>query len=89
MQKEILKEILREYENKQISAQLRLEEKKKQIYSQIPELSEIENMLNTYAIQTAKLALSSDSKINLDDFSSRISKLKEKKTLILKEHRSY
>ena len=54
MPKEILDDLLKEYEQKKIRAELELEKRKENLYSNIPELANIENELNTLAISTAK-----------------------------------
>lgn len=79
-----LKEILKEYEEKRIIAEQKAEEKKNKIFFQYPELQKVENEIHSYAIQSAKFALTSGHTINISDFSKNLEKLKKQKQAILK-----
>ena len=54
MSRNILNELLSDYEHKRTQAELDADERKKILYNKIPVLSEIETELNTFAITTAK-----------------------------------
>lgn len=79
-----LKILLKEYEQKRLSALLDLENRKNDLYKSHPRLSEIDDELNNFAINTAKLILSSgndnDSIVTLKE---KIRILKEEKISIL------
>lgn len=84
MSSEILSTLLLEYEQKKRRAELDLEKRKQELYEKIPRLQEIENELNTTAINTAKSILNGSSfSVNLDD---KLAELKAKKKEILKEN---
>ncbi len=78
-----LKNLLKEYEQKKLRAELDLENRKKIIYSKIPDLQKVDDKINSYALQTMKLILKNNSendKINLD---KKINELKKEKEKIL------
>ena len=52
-----LKELLNEYDKKQMIAISELEKRKSELYARIPRLQEIETELNSFAIKTAKALL--------------------------------
>ena len=52
-----LKELLNEYDKKQMIAISDLEKRKSELYARIPRLQEIEAELNSFAIKTAKALL--------------------------------
>ena len=81
MANEILKSLLKEYEQKRIRAELDLEKRKEELYKQIPRLGEIEN---NYAISTAKNILNNNS-YSLEKFYSHFNELKKEKDEILKK----
>ncbi len=87
MSNEILNDLLREYSQKKLRAELNLEERKEQLYKLIPRLEEIDNDLNSSGINTAKYILnnSADSSI-LDSLNKKIEDLKKEKENILKEN---
>ena len=79
-----LRNLLREYEKKRISAELDLENRKSVLYKNNPKLEEIENSLNTYALKIAKsIIISNDSSKYLLDLKSKIEKLNNEKKIIL------
>ena len=60
MSSEIFSTLLLEYEQKKRKAELDLENRKEDLYNKIPRLREIENELNTYAINSAKMQMAKD-----------------------------
>lgn len=85
MSNEILSTLLLEYEYKKRKAELDLEQRKEELYRNFPRLQEIENELNSYAINTAKSILSGSSS-SLDLLNKKVSDLKKEKELILKQN---
>ncbi len=87
MANDILKSLLREYEQKKIHAELDLEDRKQKIYALFPRLLEIDNELSSLGISSAKAILNNPQvsseycqKLNL-----KIAELKnEKKNILLK-----
>lgn len=57
MSYKILTLLQKEYEQKKVKAELDLEERKKELYSRIPKLEEIDSKINSYAINKAKSIL--------------------------------
>ena len=84
MANEVLNSLLKEYEQKKLSAEIDLDRRKQNLYKLIPRLEEIDNELNSFAINTAKNILnnSSDSS-TVENLKQRISDLKKEKELIL------
>ena len=85
MPKEILKDLLKEYEQKKIRAELDLEKRKEKLYNDIPELGNIESELNNLAISTAKNILLNN-KSSIENFKSKIQELNNKKIELLKNN---
>lgn len=85
MPKEILDDLLKEYEQKKIRAELDLEKRKEKLYNDIPELGNIESELNNLAISTAKNILLNN-KSSIENFKSKIQELNNKKIEILKNN---
>ena len=85
MPKEILKDLLKEYEQKKIRAELDLEKRKEKLYNDIPELGNIESELNNLAISTAKNILLNN-KSSIENFKSKIQELNNKKIKLLKNN---
>ena len=87
MANDILKSLLREYEQKKINAELNLEERKKNMYSLFPRLLEIDTELSSLGISSAKAILNNpeNSSEYYKKLNIKISKLKdEKKNILLK-----
>ena len=87
MANDILKSLLREYEQKKINAELNLEERKKNMYSLFPRLLEIDTELSSLGINSAKAILNNpeNSSEYYKKLNVKISKLKdEKKNILLK-----
>ena len=82
---DILKDWLKEYDKKQINAIYDMENRKKELYSKIPRLKEIEDELNECAIQSAKSILSSNSNTALKTLQDKVNFLKQERISILKK----
>ncbi len=84
MVNEVLNSLLREYEQKKVNAELDLDRRKDNLYKLIPRLEEIDNELNTFAINTAKNILNNTSNsYTIDSLKQRIADLKKEKESIL------
>lgn len=86
MSSEIFSTLLLEYEQKKLKAELDLEKRKEILYNHIPKLREIENELNSYAINSAKMILKGNIS-SLEDLNKKVSELKLEKEKILKENK--
>lgn len=86
MSREILNSLLKEYEQKKLKAELDSEKIKEELYKKVPKLKEIENELNTFAINTAKNILKNgNQEKEQKDLEAKIISLKKEKENILKE----
>lgn len=81
----VLKNLLTEYDRKRLNAEIDCENKKKELFSKIPRLQEIENELNNSSIKAAKSILSSNSKETLDNLQKQIESLKKERISLLKK----
>ena len=83
-----LKLLLKEYEQKRLSAHIDLDKRKQKLYASCPRLEEIESEINQFAFGTAKTILTSSSTTNpLSELQDKICLLnEEKKTLLMKLH---
>ena len=81
-----LKQLLKEYEAKHIFAMQELQKRKEHLFSQHPELQELENQLHHYSIEISKAIVLSpkDQESLLLKFEKEISSLKKKKEDLLK-----
>lgn len=86
MANEVLSSLLKEYEQKRLRAELDLDARKEKLYKSVPELAEIEEQLNRYAINTAKELLKNN-KNNIEELNEYVEKLKKKKEDILKKEK--
>ena len=84
MANEVLHSLLKEYEQKNLKAELDLDKRKHDLYKQIPELEQIEEDLNHFAILTSKNILLHNQS-SLTELNEKAKKLKEKKANILKK----
>lgn len=82
MANEVLNSLLKEYEQKKLKAELELEKRKTELYQKIPELQQIEDELNNFAILTARNILLHN-KSSLEELNQKAEKLKHEKTCIL------
>ena len=86
MSNEILNNLLKEYDQKRIKAELDLDKRKENLYSSIPRLKQIEDELNNYAINTAKNLLLNKN-LSLENLHNKIENLKkERNTILLKNN---
>lgn len=85
MSSDLLTNLLSEYEQKKLKAELDLEKRKEILYNKIPRLQEIETELNTFAINTAKNILKGSS-VSLEDLNKKVDELKKEKEQILLEN---
>ena len=81
----VLKELLNTYDKKQMDAVHDLETRKNELYARIPRLKEIENELNSYAIQSAKAILSNPNNNTIEQLQAKVNTLKEERINILKK----
>ena len=85
MANEVLKSLLKEYENKRIKEEIELDKRKEKLYASVPRLGEIEEELGKYAIQTAKEIIKNNTN-KLEELNEYIEKLKKEKQEILKKN---
>ena len=85
MANEVLNSLLREYSQKKLKAEIDLNNRKNSLFSLLPKLSEIENELNSFAIQTTKNVInkSNNSKYTVNELKNKIETLKKEKEKIL------
>lgn len=83
---EFLSTQLLEYDQKKRRAELDAENRKENLYKKLPRLQEIENELNSYAINTAKNILNG-SLSSLADLNIKVTELKKEKEKILAENK--
>lgn len=84
MQNLVLKDFLREYEQKRLKAQYELEKRRNQLYKECPRLQNIEEDLNKCSVLLAKNILLSNNSAN-KDLQNRLSSLKKEKRELLKK----
>ena len=85
MANEILNSLLKEYDYKKLKAEMDLDSRKENLYNKLPRLKQIEDELNSFALQTAKNILHND-KSSLSDLYDKIEILKKEKQNILQEN---
>ena len=83
MPNSILKDLLKEYEQKRLQAEKDMEIRKSELYAQNPKLEKIENDLNSVGIECAKAILFSSSDDCLSQLQNKLSYLKKEKEKIL------
>lgn len=89
MSNEVLNSLLKEYEQKKLRAELDLENRKSSLYLLIPRLKNIDEELNSYAINTTKTILknsNNNSNYTIDNLKKKIFDLKKEKESILIEN---
>ena len=84
MSTNILKDLLKEYEQKRLTSQRNLEKKKETLFSSHPELKEIEEKLNQFAIKIIQSLLNNKEDYQQDNFQLKIKELQEEKARILR-----
>lgn len=82
-----LKLLLKEYEQKRLSAFLELDRRKEDLYASSPRLQEIDNELSQFALNTAKSILSSGCDSCLQELKEKIESLKLEKQNLLQSLR--
>lgn len=82
-----LKLLLKEYEQKRLSAFLDSEKRKEDLYASSPRLQEIDTELSRFALNTAKSILSSNSDSCLQELKEKIESLKLEKQNLLQSLR--
>ncbi len=86
MAHEILNSLLKEYEKKKLNAELEAEKRKDILYEKVPKLKEIEDELNSFAINTAKNILKNGASIEeQEELKHKVASLKQQKEDIFKE----
>ena len=85
MPNDILKTLLKEYEQKKLKAELDLEDRKEKLYKHIPRLEQIEDELNKLSISTARQIINHGNPC-LQEFENRVSALSKEKENILKQN---
>lgn len=78
--------LLNEYEQKRKKAQLDLENRKNKLYSNLPELEQIDSKINQLALSSTKLLLQNNDKLILEKLNNEINLLKNKKLEILEKN---
>lgn len=84
MSTNILKDLLKEYEQKRLTSQRNLEKKKETLFSSHPELKEFEEKLNQFAIKSIQSLLNNKEDYQQDNFQLKIKELQEEKAKILR-----
>ena len=86
MANELLNSLLKEYENKKLMAELDSEKRKDDLYKKFPKLKDIEDELNSFAINTAKNILKNGNQLEEQkELERKVAILKQEKENILKE----
>ena len=85
MYNELLTTILLEYEQKKQKAEIDLDNRKQELYKKVPRLQEIEQELNSFAINTAKNILNGTCS-SLQELNKKVADLKKEKSLIFKKY---
>ncbi len=85
MNNAILSSLLKKYEQKRISAEKDLDERKNKLYLENPRLQEIDDELSKIGISTAKALIMSNSNNLLNDLNIKVNNLKKEKSEILKK----
>ena len=80
-----LKELLNEYDKKQMIAISDLEKRKSELYARIPRLQEIETELNSFAIKTAKALLVKFDPSYISELQNKANDLRLERETILKK----
>lgn len=79
----ILKNLLKDLEHSKLKAEMDLETRKKNLYLKIPKLQELDDEINSYAINTMKSLLYSNSSDTINSLKEHIANLKAEKKKIL------
>ena len=86
MASEVLKSLLKEYEQKKLRAEQEAEKRKDDLYNKVPKLREIEDDLNIFAIRTAKNILNTGAtQEEQEELKHKVNILKQQKEIMFKE----
>ena len=85
MNSSLLRDLLKEKEQKRIYAELQAQRKKEEIYSKYQRLQEIDSSLTTYALHTVRDILANGNKTSYLDLQEKISSLKKEKEKIFQK----
>ena len=86
MANEILNSLLKEFEKKKLQAEISADKRKETLYKNVPKLAEIEEELNSFAINVAKNISKKDNyKKKKKELEERVSLLKQEKEKIFAE----
>ena len=80
---DFLNSLLKEYEQKKLKAEIDAENRKTNLYNNVPRLQEIEDTLNSLAIETAKNILNKSNENSLEILNNKIELLKKEKIDLL------
>lgn len=80
-----LNDLKREYEFKRLKALKDCDDRKQELYSNCPRLSEIDLELSNYSLSIAKSILTKSNQKNIEDLKIFFEKLKQEKILLLKK----
>ena len=80
---DFLNSLLKEYEQKKLKAEIDAENRKTTLYNNVPKLQEIEDTLNSLAIETAKNILNKSNENSLEILNNKIELLKKEKIDLL------
>lgn len=83
MSNEVLNSLLREYEQKKLSAELDLEKRKAELYKILPELQKIDDEINHLSFQNARNILNKSDSLATSNYKQKLEELKYKKVCIL------
>ena len=89
MKESKLREILVSYERKRDKAESDLEDRKKDVYNQIPEIKDIDDEISKVGLKLARLILSNPSNKEdiINDSKEKMAALKSKKEALLKQYK--
>ncbi len=86
MSESTLKTLLKEYEQKKLKAEIELDKRVENLYKENPRLEQIDKEINNFAINTAKLIISSPNSTEyINDLKKKTEELKLEKSKILKK----
>jgi DNA replication protein DnaC len=88
MNNELIRDILKEYDQKRLKSRSDLAYRKKEIYEMIPELKEINEKISVISIKISKLDFSKPDKYfeKIDKLKEKLSDLNNRKSIIYKSH---
>ena len=72
MSNEVLNSLLREYEQKKLTAELDLEKRKAELYKKLPELQKIDDEINHLSFQNAKNILNKSDSLATSNYKQKL-----------------